>query len=237
MQRSINEQGTNCYLLSVILFIWRCCLSLREGVLVISEDVLPAQPDVDHLARAALVGGHPLLASDGLCVADGEVAGQQLEQVAWPTVLLGICDLIGFLNVVAKELHLAPEVVAQGPADEVGVGLGPSPSLRDIEQAGLQVGNDVGTERQVLEDTALRLDGVVLVLLVELLRQPVDGRTVDEPRGTVEVVDERLELGIERLVVAAIDRHGRADGPLRGWCRSRTVLTKSINVESFVIPE
>ena len=72
----------------------------------------------EHVASAARV--HAVGLADEVGIVQGELVGQQLQQVARASAACLLISLtIGILDSLAEELHLAPEVVLQRPAHEV----------------------------------------------------------------------------------------------------------------------
>ena len=100
------------------------------------------------------------------------------------------------------------------PADEVFHRAVPLLAVSHIEDAGLQIGNDIGTERKVLIHTAFRQAGKVGTLLDQLLGELTSRTAVDVSAGTVQPVDVRTELLVEGGIVGTIDGHLGADGTL-----------------------
>ena len=77
--------------------------------------------------------------------------------------------IVGLVNSIAEELHLAPQIVVQAPADEILARLVPFVIVGHEEHTGFQVGNHIGAEREVLVSAALAQATELRTFLVQLL--------------------------------------------------------------------
>ena len=173
-------------------------------------DVSAQLPLAQHVAGALGVEPRFLAYAHGLV--EAEVVGQEGQQVA-PSALVGVGSghVHGAFDGVAEELHLAGQVVAERPADEVLERLVPPTAVGHEEHTGFQIGYHVGSKREVLVHAALREAGEVGTFLLQRLGQLVSLRTVNQPLCLDEVLDVGTKLLVEGSVVGAIDGHVRAD--------------------------
>ena len=104
-------------------------------------------PSADHIA--SLFYAHTLLSSHSLCILQREHVGQHFQEVSRATLTDSLFAPVGFLDVLAEEFHLAPEVVVQTPADEVLDALFPLLAICHIEHTSFQPGDDTGTVGEV----------------------------------------------------------------------------------------
>ena len=106
-------------------------------------------PLVEHVSGTASI--HAVGLSDEVGIVYGKLVGQQLEQVTRTvTACLLFSRTVGAFNGLAEECHLAVHVVLKAPADKILNLTTPFVVVADIEHTSLQIGNDIGTERQVL---------------------------------------------------------------------------------------
>ena len=131
------------------LSVGLCALHL----LTINLNVPPLLPVVQHLCERIVAYAYAL--SQGVRLVTREDFRQEVEQVLWS---FGMHPFFRFLlrgNGIAEELHLAPQVILQGPSHEVLQRLVPLLAIRHIEHHRLQKGYHVATEGKVLVHTTL----------------------------------------------------------------------------------
>ena len=80
---------------------------------IVKFDVVAEGPGVDHLAAAAIV--KTLRQAHFLCILEGESSRQQFKQVLATALLLHVLLSLLLLDLFAKEVALAPEVVLEAP--------------------------------------------------------------------------------------------------------------------------
>ena len=110
--------------------------------------VAAALPHLQELVDRCPV--HSLAAAHVLELFGGELLGEQGQEVTGTGAALPACSRLGIRYGLAEELHLAPQVVLLAPPDEVLQRLVPLPALRHIEHHGLEEGDDVAAEREIL---------------------------------------------------------------------------------------
>ena len=92
--------------------------ALLKTVFCILYHITSIHPSSYHLHTFVVLIAESFLPSHSLGILQGEGVGQQFQQVARSTFAHSLLAPIGFVDVLAKELHLAPEVVVQAPANE-----------------------------------------------------------------------------------------------------------------------
>ena len=145
------------------------------------------------------------------CLLAGEHLGQQVEQVLRAAVVSLLAGILLLLDGLAEELHLAPHIILQRPADEV-LHLGhPHLAVRHIQHHRLEEGNDIRTEGEVLIDTALREAGKVRILLHQHSCQCACLLALHQATGSREVLDVGFQ-GLGKVVaIRTIHGHLRPD--------------------------
>jgi len=99
---------------------------------------------------------HTALDAHILGIFQCELIVQEIHQVLGPAMVGAFAGIHLASDIVCKELHLAPEVVVEAPADEILDALLPLLSVGYVEYTRLQIGYHVGAEREVLVHPVLR---------------------------------------------------------------------------------
>ena len=185
---------------------------LLVGTICLLDNQVAVFPHTNGLRHLACV--HTLLDVQRLHVFARENLWQVFQQ-ALGLVVAGTVVAVSLGDGVAKELHLAPQVIVQAPANKILYRLLPLTTVGHIEHTSLQIGNDVGTEREVFEGAVLAFNGLLLEFIVQLLRQLVGLRTEYLASSRAEVVDVGLQVLGKLRIILAILRNGRADGLFR----------------------
>ena len=148
-----------------------------------------------------------LLLAHPLGVVKGELIGQQLQQILRATLAdATVIAVVGLLNSLTKELHLAPEVVVKAPADKVAYRMLPFHAVGHIEHTGLQPGNHTGTVRQVPIGLVLIQPGYLGTFLLQCLRQPECLLTDHQSASGQKVVDIGFQGLVECRVIQSVHR-------------------------------
>ena len=150
-----------------------------------------------------------------------ELIGQLLQQVL-RTMRRRLGKIrtvgVGIINHLSEKFQLTPQVVALAPSDKIlDAGL-PLHPVGHIEHARLEIGNDIGTEREILEHEILRQSRKLSILLNQFPGQPQRLRTVYQSPCLQQIVNVRLQRLIKGSIVSAIYRNLRtAVSAPRDW--------------------
>ena len=118
-----------------------------------------------------------------------ELIWQKLQHIGRPSFARLHSLLLRLHDSISEESHLAVQVILLAPAHKL-LYLGfPLATIRHIEHASLQIGNDIGSEREVLVNPVLAHTGKVGILLFQLLCQGESLRAIDSTRSHVKMLD------------------------------------------------
>ena len=151
------------------------------------HDILSEHPGGYHPSGA--LGIQPQFASQLLSLLIRELIWQKLQHIGRPSFARLHSLLLRLHDSISEESHLAVQVILLAPAHKL-LYLGfPLATIRHIEHASLQIGNDIGSEREVLVNPVLAHTGKVGILLFQLLCQGESLRAIDSTRSHVKMLD------------------------------------------------
>ena len=195
-------------------------VSLRLDVLLQADvlglgpirlDVSSFLPVLEHHLHVAPADA--LALTHQVCLLACEDLGQQVEQILRSAFLDHRHGFLLSLDGPAEELHLAPHVVAERPADKVLHRLVPLLAVSHVQDARLEERYYVGTEAQVLVHPTFGQAGKVGTLLYQFTGQRACLLAFYRSACPVQAVDVRTQLLVEVGIVRAVYGHLRADGP------------------------
>ena len=178
-----------------------------------SLDVPTVNPLLDHIPGTLRI--QSMLQTDGIQLRHGKDIGQQLQQILRSTLRTLLAGTVLPGNHIAEETHLAVEVVTLAPADEVIYLRLPSVAVGNIEHARLEVGDDVGTEREILEDAILRSTCKLGILILQYHGKIIRLLAFHQSRRHTEIFDVGFQRFSEFIIVCAIDGNILANLPFR----------------------
>ena len=174
---------------------------------------MAVHPVSQHHRRALLA--ELVLLTHHLSLRIGEGVRQLLQQVGWSSLARFLSHLISLGYACTKENHLAPQVVALAPSDELFYFGFPFAAVCHVQHASLEEGYYVATEGEILEHSVLRHTRKVGVLFLQLFCQGKSLSAVYPTRRLAQILYVRSERLSEGIVVFAIYRHFGTDFPLR----------------------
>ena len=160
-------------------------------------------PGIQHVLRA--VGTQAVLLTNLHSLLIHKLIGQLLQQIAGTMTRTLLGTRRSRLDAILKESHLAIQVILLAPTDKLLNLRLPSEPVSHVKHTGLQITYHIATEGEILINAVLRQTRKLGILILQLHGMIKSLLALRQSRSLAKILDVRLQLLLELIVVSAID--------------------------------